>query len=457
MFGLTREGRAIQACSDRKSVLSEGTEAGREDGKGELGMTELALYGGPKAKSTPFGEGKRFGEEELAQLREALDQNTLFYWSGRKVKQLCAEFAALHEVPYCVAVSSGTAAIHVALASLGVGVGDEVITSPITDWGTIIGILYQGAVPVFADVDPNTYNLDPSSVVAKITSRTKIIIAVHLAGNPCDMDAIMEIAKGKGIRVIEDCAQSYLAEYKGRKVGTFGDFGCFSLNDFKHISTGDGGLVITRDSELARLAALYADKYYHRSGSGRDPEWLAPNYRMTELQGAVGIAQVKKLPGICQRRHELGDRITQGISGLPGIQPHRITADSRATYWFYMLRVNEQELGTRRHHFCEALRAEGIPCSEGYIPRPVYCYDVLTKAQVLHGAGFPISAGFHAAVPAYGEGLCPVAEEVLATAVRLPVSEFFTDRDVDEMVAAIRKVASYFASRRAAAVKERGA
>ncbi|MEW6230490.1 MAG: aminotransferase class V-fold PLP-dependent enzyme, partial [Bacillota bacterium] len=191
-------------------------------------MSKLALHGGPRTKVTPFGTGQRFGEEELAELREALEQNTLFYWYGKKVKQLCAEFAAFYNLPHCVATSSGTAAIHVALASLGVGVGDEVITSPITDWGTVIGILYQGSVPIFADVDPHTYNLDPGSVEARITQKTRIILVVHLAGNPCDMDGIMALARKYGLRVVEDCAQSYLCRYKDQLAGTFGDFGCFS-------------------------------------------------------------------------------------------------------------------------------------------------------------------------------------------------------------------------------------
>lgn len=253
--------------------------------------SELALNGGPKTKTTPFGAGKRFDAEELQQLREALEQNTLFYWSGRKVKQFCADFAKMYDVPYCVATSSGTAALHVAVAALGLGAGDEVITSPITDMGSLIGILFQGAIPVFADVDPHTYNLDPAAVEARITPRTKALLVVHLAGNPCDMDAILSITQKYNLKVIEDCAQSYLSTYKGRLAGTFGDVGCFSLNDYKHISAGDGGMVITKDAEIARQLAYYADKHYHRDGSGRDPEWLAANYRMSELVGAVAIAQ----------------------------------------------------------------------------------------------------------------------------------------------------------------------
>jgi len=251
---------------------------------------KLAIDGGPKAKPTPYGTGRRFGLEEARELLEALDQNTLFYVHGNKVKTFVREFADLYGVNYAVATSSGTGAIHVALGAAGVSVGDEVITSPITDMGTLIGILYQNAVPVFADLEPYSYNMSPEAVAACVTDRTKAILVVHLAGNPADMDPIMEIARTHGLTVIEDCAQSALARYRGRYVGTIGDFGAFSTNDYKHISTGDGGVVLVNGDEATfHRTHMFADKNYNRFGEtvrGTIP-YLAPNYRMTELQGAV--------------------------------------------------------------------------------------------------------------------------------------------------------------------------
>ncbi|MDG0813587.1 DegT/DnrJ/EryC1/StrS family aminotransferase [Cohnella rhizosphaerae] len=285
----------------------------------------LAIHGGPKVKTTPFGTGKRFGEEELKELREALEQDTLFYHYGEKVKSFLKKFNEMYGVRYSVAASSGTAAIHVALGAAGVTAGDEVITSPITDQGTVIGILYQNAIPVFADVLPDTYNMDPASIEARITKRTKAIVAVHLAGNPCDMDAIMAIARKHGLKVIEDCAQSYMSVYKGKLVGTIGDYGCFSTNDFKHISTGDGGMVTVNsgDAEDYAIVHAFADKNYERFDTkvSRDIHHLAPNYRMTELQGAVGIAQLDKLAWICDKRQEYGTMLTDGLTGIPGILP----------------------------------------------------------------------------------------------------------------------------------------
>lgn len=405
---------------------------------------QLAIHGGTPVKTTPFGTGKRFGLEEIRELTEALEQETLFYHFGNKVKKFLADFNELYGVDYSVAVSSGTAAIHVALGAAGISVGDEVITSPITDQGTLIGILYQNAIPVFADLHPHTYNLDPASVETRITERTKAIVAVHLAGNPCDMDAILAVARRHNLIVIEDCAQSYLTRYKGRLAGTIGDYGCFSTNDFKHISTGDGGIVTVNsgsEDDFLNVHA-FADKNFRRFGTNvvRDLTHLAPNYRMTELQGAVGVAQLKKLPWICERRRLYGDRITQGISGLPGIRPHQVDPGNECTYWFYMLRLEEAELTCTRAEFSAALQAEGIPNSPGYIPDVVYMQPLFQNRSAYRGSHFP----FDLSGVTYERGLCPVAESILQSAVRIAVSEFYTEQDIEDIVNAIRKVAGHY-------------
>jgi perosamine synthetase len=419
--------------------------------KGERNMSEersvtgkLAIHGGSKVKATPFGTGSRFGEEEVKELKEALEQNTLFYHFGNKVKRFLQDFNHLYGTKYSVAVSSGTAAIHVALGAAGISVGDEVITSPITDQGTVIGILYQNAVPVFADLDPHTYNMDPESIEARITERTKAILVVHLAGNPSDMDAIMKIADKYNLKVIEDCAQSYLTRYKGRLVGTIGDYGCFSTNDFKHISTGDGGIVTVNSGEQAdyHITHAFADKNYQRFGSAvqRELHYLAPNYRMTELQGAVGIAQLKKLPWICEQRTRYGDQITSGIQGLSGITPHRVTEGGICTYWFYMFLLNETELTCTREEFSRALGEEGIPNSAGYIANVVYMQPLFQKRQAYLNSHFP----FDLTGATYERGLCPNAENILRNAIRIPVNEFYTEQDIQDVIRGIRKVAHYY-------------
>ena len=414
-------------------------------------MDRLAINGGEKVKQVPFGIGKRFGDSELMHLKEALEQNTLFYWAGKKVKEFNKKFSEMCNTEYCVATSSGTASIHVALGTVGVTAGDEVITSPITDMGSVIGILYQNAIPIFADLDPYTYNLDPKSVEEKITDKTKAILVVHLAGNPVDMDGIMAVARKHNIKVVEDCAQSYMSYYKGKLTGTIGDIGCFSLNDFKHISAGDGGMCIMKDEELYKKALRFSDKNYDRLSNDpaamRKIEYLAPNYRMTELQGAVGIAQLDKLEWICSQRYEFGEGITQGIKHLKGIYPPKITEGGKSSYWFYMFRIDEKEAGVSRDEFSKALAAEGIPNQAGYIPTCVYEYDMFINKHAYQGTDCPFGCKLYGRDVKYYKGMCPTAEEILNTAIRISVSEFYTEQDLKDVVRAIEKVSRFYSGK----------
>ncbi|MBT2644671.1 DegT/DnrJ/EryC1/StrS family aminotransferase [Bacillus sp. ISL-41] len=410
-----------------------------------MSHTRLAIHGGESVKKTAFGTGKRFGLEEARELLEALEQNTLFYHFGGKVKKFLSNFNDMYQVRYSVATSSGTAALHVALGAAGVTAGDEVITSPITDQGTVIGILYQNAVPVFADLDPQSYNLTAENIEKKITAKTKAILVVHLAGNPCDMDPIMELARKHNLKVIEDCAQSYLTTYKGQLTGTIGHYGCFSTNDFKHISTGDGGIVTVNSGNEADYFTThaFADKNYHRHGNSvtKDLEYLAPNYRMTELQGAVGIAQLQKLEWICTRRNELGGRLNEGITGLKGIIPMKITDGGWCSYWFYMLTLNLDELSCTRAEFSDALTAEGIPNQAGYIPKVLYAQSLFQERQAYKNSHYPFDQGTYD----YSAGSCPNAEQILNTAIRLNLNEFYSNQDIEEMIMAVKKVAAYYA------------
>src|SRR5512137_184002 len=209
------------------------------------------MNGGSKVRTAPWpGKGRRFGTEELRELKEALDQNTLFYLFGTKTKKLCARMAKLCGRRYVVACSSGSAAVHGAVKACGVGPGDEVVTSTITDAGTILGVVYEGAIPVFADVDPDNYNITAASIESRLSPRTKAVILVHLAGVPADVVPIQRLCRKRGIALIEDCAQSWGAKVDGRWVGSFGDVGTYSFNDYKHVSAGEGGLIATDDRAL---------------------------------------------------------------------------------------------------------------------------------------------------------------------------------------------------------------
>lgn len=409
---------------------------------------ELALYGGSKVKNTDWGTGKRFGKGELKNLKEALDQNTLFYLYGNKVKTFTKKFADMYLVKHCVAASSGMAGIHLALGAVGVTEGDEVITSPITDMGSIVSILYQKAIPVFADLDPNTYNLDPRSIEEKITDKTKAILVVHLAGNAADMDPIMELSRKYNIKVIEDCAQSYMTYYKGRLAGTIGDIGCFSVNDSRHISAGDGGMIIMDDEDLYFKAFTLADKTYDKSTADQTKsnsvEYIASNYRMTELQGAVALAQLDRLKWICERRRRYGDALTKGIEDLPGIIPHKVPEGNKSSYWFYMFRIDEDEVGVSRDEFSKALSAEGIPNQPGYIPTCIYEYEIFKQKSTHPNTHIPL----HMRNLEYHTGMCPVAEAILKTSIMLNVNEFYTDQDLDDTIKAIKKVSNYYVKRR---------
>ncbi len=399
-----------------------------------------AIAGGEPAKRTPFGREPRYGEAELQQLREALEQGSLFYAHGNKVKALERRFAEMNGVPYAVACSSGTAAIHAALIAAGISPGDEVITSPITDMGSLIPILYQGAVPVFADLHPRSYTLLPESVEALVTDRTRAVLAVHLWGNACDLHALREICATRHLWLIEDCAQAFGCEYEGHPIGTIGDIGCFSLNEFKHISCGDGGIVITRDEQTARRLRLATDKCYNREPGvvQRNPVFLANNYRMTELQGAVALAQLEKLTDIVARRRRWCQGLSEQLQGIEGILLPQPTPGCNPSWWFYMMRVVPEALGANADEFAEALRAEGLPASAHYIGQPVYEYPIFAQ----HTA---FERGTHAYQSrAYGRGLCPVAEEILETSVLLAVNEGYTEQDLEETVFAIRRVAQWF-------------
>lgn len=405
--------------------------------------TVPAIAGGQPAKKTPFTRAKRYGREELKELKEALAQQTLFYAQGKKVKQLEEAFARKHGARFAIATSSGTASIHTAMIAAGISPGDEVIVTPITDMGSLIPILFQGAVPVFADVDPLTQQMSAAGVEAVLSERTAAVLAVHLWGNACDLDALKQICDRRGIMLIEDCAQAYGATYKGRSVGTYGKIGCFSLNEFKHISCGDGGMVITDDEQMAARLRLATDKCYNRDPNAmtRNPTFLAANYRMTELQGAVGLAQLGKLDKIVAKRRAWVRKLAKGLKGLPGLILPQATAGADPSWWFYMMQIDASAAGVDTDEYCKALQAEGLPVSAHYIGRPVYEYPIFVEHLAFTRGSHPFSA-FE-----YRRGLCPNAELVLERAMNLAINEGYTKDDLAETITAVQRVSAWFRSR----------
>jgi len=405
-------------------------------------QTKLAVDGGEPVRTAPFpSRDAMFGETDLRYLKEVLDSGNLNRVGGVKTKAVEEGFAALLGVKHALAVTSGTAAIHTAVGMLDPNPGDEIITTPLTDMGTVIGILYQNAIPIFADVTPEGYHLDPESVRRNITPRTKAIIVVHLVGMAADMEAFLKIGQEHGIPIIEDCAQAYLTTHQGRHVGTMGRVGCFSLQQSKHMTSGDGGLVVTNDDALAYRGRLFADKGWDRTGSGRGHLFLGMNYRISELQSAVALAQLEQLEARVARRRVLGDTLTDLLGGIPGLYPPPPSGGSGNTYWFYPFRVVEAELGMSRDRFIAALGAEGV-AAWVWLGKPLYLFEALLAQRTFGHSHHPFDSPAASRRVTYGPGLCPNAERFLEEVVAVSINEFYSEDDTRDMARAIRKVAA---------------
>jgi perosamine synthetase len=413
-----------------------------------MAAESLAIDGGTPVRTAPFPERRPFGPEEEEQVLQALRSQNLFYPTGKKVYEFLERFRALYGVEHVVPSTSGTSAIHVALGAVDLDPGQEVIVTPISDMGSVAPILLCNCIPVFADVDPDTFNLDPHDVADKITDRTGAIIAVHCWGRPAEMDEICQIARERDIPVIEDCAQSHFVRYKGRLTGTIGQLGAFSFQQSKHMTCGDGGATIVNDEALARRADLYVDK-----GCDWTPDrkyrlqyaFLAPCYRMTELQGAVLLAQVSKLPRVVRKRTELGDLLTSLISGVPGVVPPPPSDDDHGHgYWAYPFRVDEAALGATCEEFKRALQAEGVGAST-WIGKPLYMFRSLTEKITYGASHYPFQDRPDVA---YGEGLCPRAEEACRQLAVIWFNEEWSEADIRDAARAIRKVAEGLRARK---------
>jgi len=417
-------------------------------------MEQLAKDGGTPVRQAPFPgcgdiSGRTVGEEEIANLTAVIKSGKLFRHGGVFVERLEADFAAMLGVKHAVACTSGTAALHLAIAAVNPDPGDEIITAPITDMGTIAPIIMQNAIPVFADLEPDTFTLDPASIEANITPRTRAIIPVHLFGQPADMDAIIALAHKHGIKVIEDCCQAYLAEYKGKLVGTIGDIAAFSLQQSKHVTTGDGGITVTNDDELGQHARLFMDKGWARGGEVRDYLYLGINYRMNELTGAVASAQMGKLPEVVANRRRTARMLTKMLlEQAPGVIPPREREGCQHSYWQYPFMIDEQVLGASPREFADAVAAEGIPVGVGYIGRPSYMWAPIREGITYGSSHCPFDCPRASRRMVYREQDCPNTLEILRKITIIYWSEAFSDQDVADIAAGIGKVARHYAARK---------
>ncbi len=394
----------------------------------------------PALPSDADHTGRDLGIEELTLLREVIESGTLNCTKGTQVKHFERAFAAALGVRHARAVTSGTAAIHTAIAAIDPEPGDEVVTTPITDMGAIAPILYQQAIPVFADVDPVTLNVTPGSVAERITARTRAIIATHLFGSPCDVAGIRAIADAHGIPVIEDAAQAYLATQHGRPVGTLGAIGAFSLQQGKHMTTGEGGIVVTDDAAHARWMTLFSDKAWGYGDPEPDHYFLALNYRMTDLQGAVACAQLGKLAGVVARRQRRATQLTTRLADVPGLTLPRPLPGATHVYWKYPLIVDPAVIPGGADALGARLKARGLVCAPRYIQKPAFECRVLRERKTYGLSRCPFSCRERQDGRAitYEASEYPGTRRGLERVLVLPWNEFYTATHVAFIADAIR-------------------
>lgn len=415
-------------------------------------LSKLALRGGKPVRTKPFPAYPVIGKEEKRAVMDVLDSGQLSTFSasrqgflgGRQIQAFETAFADYHGVRHAVAVNSATSGLHAAVAACEVGPGDEVIVPPYTFTATATAVLHHNAIPVFADVDPITFCIDAARLEAAITPQTKAVIVVHLLGHAADMDAILAVARRHHLKVIEDCAQAPGARYKGRLVGTMGDCAVFSFQETKNMTTGEGGMIITDNPELAERARMVRN-HGEAVIAGEPRKYLTSaigwNYRMTEIEAAIGIVQLKKLDSLNRARHELAAYLLDALASYAGFTFPRESPFIDHVYHVFGMRYDDSAVGLSRESFIEAMQAEGIPMGPGY-PRPLY-HNPLFQERLAYGKeGCPFTCHLYKGVVSYAKGICPVAEDLCARSalwmfvVRPPA----TFHDMQDIATAFEKV-----------------
>ena len=398
----------------------------------------LAINGGTPVRTEPFPSWPVFGDEEQRLLIEVLESGKWGKIDGDQVARFEKTFAEYHQTKHALGVVNGTTGLRLALLAMGIEAGDEVIVPPFTFIATASAVIEANATPIFADLDLNTFNIDPAAIEKAVTGRTKAIIAVHLGGLPAKMDAIMEIAGRHDLTVIEDAAHAHGAEYKGRRVGSIGHMSMFSLQASKNLNSAEGGMLLTNDDELA--ARLWS---IHNCGRRPGRAWyehfiLGGNHRLSEFQGAILNAQWTRFEEQAQTREENGKYLTQRMAAVPGIFPQARDGDcTRHAYHLFPFRIDPEKFGVSREKFVEALTAEGIPAAAAY-PVPLYCQPVFKEL------GFGPYTGYKNARPDldYNQTSCPNCETISFTqGIWLEHRLMLGSRqDMDQIADAVEKI-----------------
>ena len=381
--------------------------------------------------------GRSFGSEELDALRAVLDSGTLTATKGEFTKRLEAAVADLTGVGHAIACASGSAAVHTAVAAFDLEPGDEVITTAITDMGALTPILYQGAIPVFVDVDPDTMNVTAATIEPQLSERTRAIVVTHLFGNPCKMDEILALGHSRGIPVIEDSAQAYGAQSKGRPVGSMGAIGCFSTQQGKHITSGEGGFVVTDDDALARRMRVFVNKAWPYGEANPDHEFLALNYRITELQSAVLVASLTKLDANVKTRIANAQRLSEQLDGIDGLGTPVVAPEDVHSYWRYCLRVDPAVVPGGPGALAQALRFYDIAAAPRYIQKPAFRCKVIADQVTFGTSRWPFTLARPEALD-YSAEKFPGTFGGLEQALVLPWNERMTDEHIDFLGDSVR-------------------
>ena len=416
-------------------------------------MERLALFGGSKVIDVPLERYNSMGEEEVAAASAVIASGVLSkfiggwepdFYGGPKVQEFERQCEAYFNVRHAVTVNSWTSGLIAAIGAIGIEPGDEVIVSPWTMCASATAILQWNAIPVFADIEAETFSLDLASIEANITPYTKAIMAVDIFGQSCDMEALMDIARRHNLRVICDTAQAPGALYNGAYAGTLSDVGGYSLNYHKHIHTGEGGILVTNDGALAekmRLIRNHAEGVVDGKGTNELVNMVGFNFRLGEIECAIGIEQLKKLSGFVESRQVAADRLTAGLSGLKGLRTPVVREGSTHVYYVYPMVLDIELLGISRARIVEALEAEGLEgLAAGYAN--VHLLPMYQKKIAFGNSGFPWTSDICKREVSYAKGICPVAEhlhDVSFLGFEMCLHRL-TGQEVDKVVAVFQKV-----------------
>lgn len=387
--------------------------------------------------------GRWTGEQELAYLGEVIRSGTLNSTKGTMVDRFESAFAKRLGARHGIACASGSAAVHCAVAAIGLQPGDEVVTTPITDMGALTPILYEGGVPVFADVDKDTLNVTAETLRAQLTDRTRALIVTHLFGLPCRMEPILELARERDLVVIEDCAQAFLAEDSAGPVGRLGHVACYSMQQGKHMTTGEGGVVITDDDDLARRATLFVNKAWGYGDPKPDHYFPALNYRLTELQGAVALAQLEKLDWVVDRRRHVACQLHGALADLPGVALPEAAPGQKHVFWKYALRIDPSSIAGGAVGLGSALREQGIFCAPRYIAKPAFECALFQDWNASPVSAMPLAHNprRNGPMPPFVRADYPGAVEGLEQVLVLPINEFYTPEHVAHVSRHVREQA----------------